>query len=78
LRTLSPLGCKGWIRNAGSFAAVCSISEKHGAENVSPMEDAEAQLLQTGGIVEAMSADGSPLIRLACHARPETDATFVI
>ena len=72
-------GMPAELRRCGAeCGGKCVIGLLAGAQYLSVMEADEAQRLQAAGIVEAMCAEGYPLIRLACHARPEGDATFVI
>ena len=51
----------------------------HGAEHLSPIDPAgEGQRLAMFGYGKTRGAEGAPLIRLACQARPSGDVSFVV
>ena len=67
------------LRRCGEpCSGACVIGVLAGAQHLSTMDAKEALLLKSAGAVQVASSDGHPLIRLACHARPTGDVTFVI
>lgn len=67
------------LRRCGdACSGACVIGVLAGAQHLSVMDVKETLLLKSAGGVQVASSDGHPLIRLACHARPAGDVTFVI
>jgi hypothetical protein len=56
----------------------CVIGCLGGAQYLSPIAREEQALLAASGVGQPASDDGYPLIRLACHARPAGDVSFVL
>ena len=63
---------------ASPCSGACVIGVLAGTENLSPLEAQEESLLKASAWGHPASVDGRPLIRLACHARPSGDVSFVI
>lgn len=57
----------------------CWIGVLAGADRLSPIDPSdEGKRLKVFGYAQPRNANGAPIIRLACQARPQGDATFVI
>lgn len=64
-------------RRCGSTCTgACVVGVLAGAQALSAIDDKEQALLTMAGVRQVVSADGAPLIRLACHARPTGDVTL--
>ncbi len=72
-------GMPSGMRQCGSTCSgACVIGVLAGAQYLSPIDVDEAARLESSGYAQSMSAEGHPIMRLACYARPGGEVSFVM